>query len=120
MEEMSPPATTTGSSRRRWVNVPINDQWQFRPASSASNSDGYNNSLSTGRRTDGEGNQSYRTKRRYRPTQALDAILSVNWSKDSPYGNTRKLLPAAGHAGMTVGVPTRRPRRATPGEGNFC
>ena len=99
---------------RGMLNLPLNDQWQLRLASATTFSEGYNHSLTTDRPVDGEDNRSFRAKLRYAGT-STDAVLSVNYSDDDPYGNTRKPLPAGGFAqnGGAVNIsPDPRERQA--------
>ena len=100
---------------RGMINVPLNDRWQLRLASATTFSEGFNQSLTTGRPVDGEDNRSFRAKLRY-AGESVDAVFSVNYTDDSPYGNTRKPLPAGGFAlnGGTVSIdPDPRKRQAS-------
>lgn len=100
---------------RGMINVPLNDRWQLRLASATTFSEGFNQSLTTGRPVDGEDNRSFRAKLRY-AGESVDAVFSVNYTDDSPYGNTRKPLPAGTFAlnGGTVSIdPDPRKRQAS-------
>ena len=101
------------------LNVPINDELQFRIAATTKESDGYNRSLTTGRRVDGEGNISVRAKLRYAPSDTFEGILAISYSEDDIYGNTRKPAPAGTFAniGGTNIAPDLRDRQ--PNEDGF-
>ena len=96
--EITPLGNYDRFETRAMVNVPLSDAWQFRVAGSTTYHEGFNKSLTTGRRVDEEDNKSFRSKLRYLPTDTLDAIFAMNYSNDSSYGNTRKPLPAGSFA----------------------
>lgn len=78
---------------RGMLNLPINDKWALRLASSTTFSEGYNRSATTNRPVDGQDNRSFRAKLRY-GEDTVSARITVNYSHDNPYGNTRKPIPA--------------------------